>query len=193
MRRTAIEDYFQSIGKFLGLTEASDAKGDQVPLSAAIDWAVSKVASMKDKSNKVIFIGNGGSAAISSHMSIDYLKNGGVPALAFNDGAALTCLSNDLGYDQVFAKQIEMHGKPSDLVIAISSSGRSASILNGAKVARELGCDVYTLSGFEPDNPLRSMGRYNLYVPSAEYGFVEISHLVLCHAILDIEMGWRTS
>ena len=71
-----------------------------------------------------MFIGNGGSAGIASHSAIDFTKNGSMPALAFNDGAALTCLGNDLGYDSVFAAQIEARGRPGDLLIAISSSGK---------------------------------------------------------------------
>ena len=77
--------------------EATDQNGQTTPLSKVISWAVAKVVAMEDKSNKLMFVGNGGSAGIASHMSIDYLKNGEVPALSFNDGANLTCLSNDLG------------------------------------------------------------------------------------------------
>ena len=124
-------------------------------------------------------------------MAIDYLKNGGVPAMAFNDGPSLTCLANDLGYDQVFAHQISMHGHKGDLLVSISSSGKSANIIKAVEKGRERGCTVVTMSGFDAGNPLRTMGDFNFYVPSHEYGFVEISHLVLCHAILDIKMGWR--
>jgi D-sedoheptulose 7-phosphate isomerase len=137
-----------------------------------------------------MFIGNGGSAAIASHMAIDYSKNGGIRSLAFNDGAALTCLSNDFGYEHVFSKQIELHARPGDLLIAISSSGKSLNILNAVDMAHEKGCFVVTLSGFSPDNPLRNFGDYNLFVDAKEYGFVEITHLSLCHAILDLAMGW---
>ena len=64
-------------------------------------------------------------------MAIDFTKNGGLRALAFNDGSTLTCLGNDLGYENVFAKQIELHARPGDMLVAISSSGRSANILKG--------------------------------------------------------------
>jgi D-sedoheptulose 7-phosphate isomerase len=186
-----VQRYFQSLANILAATQATNAQGLSVPLSEAVEWAVAKVKAMENKSHKLIFIGNGGSAGISSHMAIDYLKNGGVPAMAMNDGAALTCLSNDLGYEQVFAKQLEMHGKRGDLLMAISSSGNSKNILNAVGVAREIGCHVCTLSGFKPTNPLRALGDYNLFVASHEYGFVEISHLALCHAVLDIKLGWQ--
>src|ERR1700745_1129715 len=86
--------------------------------------------------NKLIFVGNGGSAAIASHMATDYSKNGDIRSVALHDRSMLPCLGNDLGYDRVFAKQIELHARAGDLVIAISSSGRSASILNAVEAAR---------------------------------------------------------
>ena len=78
-----------------------------------------------------------------------------------------------------------------DLVIAISSSGRSANILNAVKAARAAKCAVVTFSGFTADNPLRGLGDLNFYVASDRYGFVEIGHLTICHAILDFICGLR--
>jgi D-sedoheptulose 7-phosphate isomerase len=146
-----------------------------------------------DGGNKLIFVGNGGSAAIASHMATDYSKNGGVRSLALNDGSMLTCLGNDLGYDQVFAKQLELHARAGDLVIAISSSGRSPNILNAVNAARDAKCKVVTLSGFTPDNPLRALGDINFYLASDRYGFVEIGHLTICHAVLDFICGLRVA
>src|SRR6185295_3206162 len=110
------------------------------------------------------FVGNGGSAGICSHLAIDFSKNGGLRSLAFNDPSALTCLGNDLGYENVFAKQIDFHGRPGDLLIAISSSGRSPNILSAVAKARERECSVVTLSGFGDDNGLRRTGDVNFYV-----------------------------
>src|SRR6202000_2614633 len=110
-------------------------------------------------------------------------------SLPLNDASMLTCPGNDLGYDRVFAKQIELHARGGDLVIAISSSGRSANILNAVDAATAAGCTVATLSGFSPDNPLRRKGRWNFYVASDRYGFVEIGALTICHAVLDFLCG----
>src|SRR5262245_65309265 len=82
-----------------------------------------------ESGNTIMFIGNGGSAGIASHLAIDFAKNGGLRALALNDAAALTCLGNDLGYEAVFAKQLDFHARPGDMLIAISSSGMSANII----------------------------------------------------------------
>jgi D-sedoheptulose 7-phosphate isomerase len=70
-------------------------------------------------------------------------------------------------------------------MIAISSSGQSENILRGCKAAQTMGCDLITLSGFKPVNPIRSMGLVNFYVQSLSYGHVEITHLALCHCIVD--------
>ena len=139
---------------------------------------------------KVMFVGNGGSAGIAGHLAIDFAKNGGVRAVTFNDASSLTCLGNDLGYDQVFAKQVEMQGFAGDVLVAISSSGASPNILNAVKAASAIGCEVVTLSGFAEDNPLRAMGDVNFFVDSAVYGFVETAHQAVLHAILDTAMGW---
>ena len=120
-------------------------------------------------------------------------KNGGIRSLAFNDSSALTCLGNDLGYENVFAKQLDFHARAGDLLIAISSSGKSPNILAGVAAARAHDCGIVTLSGFSEENALRRTGDVNFYVKSSAYGFVEIAHLSLCHAILDIDMGWGNS
>jgi D-sedoheptulose 7-phosphate isomerase len=107
-------------------------------------------------------------------------------ALALNDAANITCLANDYGYKEVFAKQVEWHARHGDLLVAISSSGRSANIIEAVVAARERGCGVVTFSGFAPDNPLRAMGDVNFYVRSEAYGVVEVAHHALLHAILDL-------
>jgi len=135
--------------------------------------------------DKLMFVGNGGSAAIASHMAIDYSKNGGVRSVAFNDAAALTCLANDFGYENVFSEQIEIHARGDDILVAISSSGRSPNIIAACTAARLEGCEIITLSGFDENNPLRALGDINFYVNSHKYGFVEIAHLTLLHAVLD--------
>jgi D-sedoheptulose 7-phosphate isomerase len=186
-----IQAYFANLGALGGRLEAGGRDGASVTLFGAAEWTIQRLGEIRAREAKVMFVGNGGSAAIASHMAIDYSKNGGFSALAFNDGAALTCLANDLGYDRVFAEQVAQHGRSGDLLVAISSSGSSANIVNAAVAARARDIAVLTLSGFEPDNRLRALGDINIYVPSGLYGFVEIAHLTFCHAILDIVMGWR--
>ena len=172
-----------------GATATEDG-GRSLSIEQAFDRVRQGAHAAHDAGNKIIFIGNGGSAGIASHLAIDFSKNGGLRALAFNDPSALTCLGNDLGYENVFAKQIEFHARPGDMLIAISSSGRSPNILAAVKMARSRDCRVVTFSGFDERNDLRRTGDVNFYVRSSEYGFVEVAHLALCHAILDLDMGW---
>jgi len=183
--------YFATLGALPGAVRCHDGDGAELSLDEAIGRFVTLAQETHGVGNKLIFIGNGGSAGIASHMAIDYSKNGNIRSQAFNDGAALTCLGNDLGYENVFSKQIELHARPGDLLVAISSSGNSENILGGVSQARESGCQVITLSGFGEDNRLRGLGDINFYVPSQEYGFVEITHLALCHSVVDFSMGWQ--
>ncbi len=184
------KQHLQSLSELCASAEANDQGGTLVDIDDALAWAIDTVTGIQGNKAKVMFVGNGGSAAIASHMAIDFTRNGGVAATALNDAAALTCYGNDFGYEQVFAKQVAMQARSGDLLVAISSSGASTNILNAVETARDAGCYVLTLSGFSPDNPLRRCGDMNLYIPSDHYGQVEVSHLVLCHALLDLSGGW---
>jgi D-sedoheptulose 7-phosphate isomerase len=185
-------EYTNAFLTALNSTAATDAKGNKITVDDAIACVHSAMLKLIGTPNKVMFVGNGGSAGIAGHLAIDFAKNGGVRSVTFNDASSLTCLGNDLGYDQVFAKQVEMQGLPGDLLIAISSSGQSANILAAAERAKAMGCECITLSGFTPGNRLRGMGVTNFYVESGVYGFVETAHQAILHAILDTAMGWTS-
>ena len=186
-----VRRYFTALSGYLTDTAVTTLSGQSLDMAEAVNQVMLLARRTHAAGNKLIFVGNGGSAAISSHMATDYSKNGDVRAMALNDASMLTCLGNDLGYERVFAKQIELYARADDLVIAISSSGRSANILNGVKAARAAKCAVVTFSGFASDNPLRRLGDLNFYINSDRYGFVEIGHLTICHAILDFICGLR--
>lgn len=188
--REQLDKYFGTLAGLLRNAEVTDLTSRNLSLDEGCEWFRKAAHNTHDAGNKIIFIGNGGSAGIASYLAIDFSKNGGLRALAFNDPSALTCLGNDLGYENVFTKQLDFHARPGDLLIAISSSGRSPNILGAVKMARSRDCKVATFSGFTDVNELRRTGDVNFYVRSREYGFVEIAHLALCHAILDIDMGW---
>lgn len=185
------EAYTGTLERCLGATAVTKKDGTSVMIDDAVAEMIAWLNGLKQARDKLMVIGNGGSAGIASHVAIDYLKNGGIPAQAFNDGAALTCLGNDLGFENVFAKQVEMLGRKGDILLAISSSGQSANILRAVQAARRQDIRVVTMSGFSSNNSLRQEGDLNFYIASGEYGFVELSHMVLCHAVLDIAMGWE--
>lgn len=179
-------EYFKDIHNLLQKTLVTDAHGRATLLDNSFRRITQLVLALKEKNNKLIFIGNGGSASIASHMATDFLKNGGIPALAFNDASLITCISNDLGYENVFKKPLEMLASKGDLLISISSSGRSANILQATQAAKEKSCSIITFSGFDSDNPLRQLGDINFYIKSDSYGYVEIAHLTLLHCLLDM-------
>jgi len=191
--REGILRYFENLATLFFSVEVTDRHQERVELSKGLLTATELIVTQTATGRKVMFIGNGGSAAIASHQAVDYWKNGGMRAIAFNDSSLLTCISNDFGYPQVFVKPVEMFADPGDVLVAISSSGRSENILSAVNAARKKGCKVITMSGFAADTPLRLGGDLNFYVASDSYGYVEIVHLTLCHCILDTIMSRRAS
>ena len=183
--RPAVARFFDALGRTLDSVEVTDGRGGSLGFADGTARAIELIVEQTAGGRKLMFIGNGASAAIASHQAVDYWKTGGMRAVAFNDPSLLTCIGNDFGYPSVFEKPIEMFADPGDILVAISSSGRSENILRGARKAREKACRVVTMSGFGADNPLRALGDVNFYVPAKSYGHVEVAHLALCHGMLD--------
>jgi len=181
-----ISEYFNRLKDIFDEVVATNAEGKAYKLDEAIDASMRMIMSQSTLGGKLFFIGNGASAAISSHMATDFWKNGGIKAMAFNDASGLTCVSNDFGYKHVFEKPIEMFSEPCDILFAISSSGQSENILRGVAAAKKKNAKVITLSGFDKTNPLRQLGEINFYVPASSYGYVEILHHSICHCLLDL-------
>jgi D-sedoheptulose 7-phosphate isomerase len=184
-----IDSHFRDLYAALENAQYTGPQGERLDRTAAYERTLTLALETTAREGKIMFVGNGGSAGISSHMAIDFTKNGGMPAMCFNDGAALTCLGNDLGFEQVFAQQLRAHARQGDLLFAISSSGASQDILRAVAVARERGCAVITLSGFKAENPLRLLGDVNFYIGSSEYGLVEVTHSALIHAVVDLKLA----
>lgn len=178
--------YFADLAAIFGRVQVRATDAPSLSLADGVARAVAIVREATAGGRKVIFIGNGGTAATASHQAVDFWKNGGVRAVAFNDSSLLTCIGNDFGYERVFEKPIEMFADRGDVLMAMSSSGKSENILLGVQAAEKIGCRVVTMSGFAPDNPLRGRGEVSFYVPSYAYGYVEITHLAICHAIVDV-------
>tara|TARA_B100001750_G_C15407631_1_gene546084 strand:+ start:55 stop:636 length:582 start_codon:yes stop_codon:yes gene_type:complete len=184
-----IKKQLNIINQSIQNAEITNNEGEVIDIESGINQSLDIINNVQKNKNQIFFIGNGGSAGISSHLAIDYLKNGGVNSRALNDSSSLTCLANDFGYEFVFSKQIDYYANEDDLVIAISSSGESKNILNGIDSASKKNCSIITLSGFKKDNSLRSKGMINFYINHHDYGVVEVAHLTLLHLILDIKMG----
>lgn len=139
--------------------------------------------------NKIIFIGNGGSAAMSSHCAVDFTKNAGVRCINFNEADLITCFANDFGYEHCYAKALEFYADDGDAVVLISSSGRSPNILNAAKYAKQKGLITVTLTGFSEDTPLSEFANINLSVNSRAYNVIENTHQIWLLAVCDLIIG----
>lgn len=143
----------------------------------------------KKNHSQVFFIGNGGSSAIASHMTADFMKNGGINTYSLYDNAVTTCMGNDYGYEYIFSRPMEFLIKAGDLLVAISSSGNSSNIINAINVAKEKGSSVITFTGFDPDNKAKQLGDVNVYVPCGKYGIVESIHNLILQQIVDMIMN----
>ena len=150
------------------------------------------LVSAHSKGNKGLIFGNGGSAAIASHFSVDLTKNASVRCLNFNESDLITCFSNDYGFENWIAKAVEFYGDEGDVLIVISSSGKSKNMINATTAAKaKKFSKIVTLSGFEENNPLRISGDINLWVNSKAYNFVENLHQIWLLALVDLVIGDR--
>jgi D-sedoheptulose 7-phosphate isomerase len=135
---------------------------------------------------RIFFLGNGGSNAISSHMMEDFGKMLGKQTYAFSDAALITCYANDYGYENAMAEYIKLHMRSGDVLIATSSSGESKNIVNAAEAAKAVNGVLITLTGFKENNTLSRMGAVNFRLDVSDYGMVECFHQVILHVILDM-------
>lgn len=134
---------------------------------------------------KLLIVGNGGSAAMASHLSVDFLKVTGIRAMNFNEADLITCFSNDYGYEHWVERAFEAYADPGDLAIIISSSGQSPNMINAAKKAADMKLGIITVSGFTQNNPLRKLGDINLWVDSSAYNIVEMTHHIWLLSVID--------
>jgi len=163
------------------------------------DNLVKKIITTKDlltnvqKSNgKVMIFGNGGSAAIASHVSVDLTKNANIRCVNYNEADLITCFSNDYGFERWIEKAIEFYADQNDVLILISSSGKSNNMINACKSAREKKISkIITFTGHEKNNPLSKLGDINFWIDSKAYNFVENTHQVWLLTICDLIIGKR--
>jgi len=144
---------------------------------------------IKNNDGKLMFAGNGASASISEHGAVDFTKQGGVRAVTFNEANLITCFSNDFGYDHWVSEAVKFYGKKDDVLVLISVSGESPSVINAAKVAKELEIPVITFSGRDFNNSLKSLGDLNFWVDSHAYNIVECIHMIWVTTVIDALIG----
>lgn len=138
---------------------------------------------------KAIFAGNGASASISGHAATDFTKQAGVRSVCFSDPALLTAFANDYGYEHWVEKALEFYADKGDLIVLISSSGKSPNMVNAAKQAKERGHFLITLTGFSEENPLKALGDINFWARSGSYNIVESTHMFWLMTVCDLIIG----
>ena len=142
---------------------------------------------VKKNNSRVFIFGNGGSAAIASHASVDLTKNVKIKAINFNEADLITCFSNDYGYERWVEKAIDFYADKGDVVILISSSGKSKNMLNACRVARRKKISkIITFTGNKKNNPLSKLGDINLWVDSNVYNHIENTHQIWLLSISDL-------
>ena len=160
---------------------------------------VTKIISTRDilvKTNqnkkKIMIFGNGGSAAIASHVSVDLTKNANIRCVNYNEADLITCFANDYGYEKWIEKTIDFYADNEDVLILISSSGKSQNMINACKAARvKKMLKIITFTGHNRDNPLSKLGDINFWINSRAYNFVENTHQVWLLTIVDLIIGKR--
>jgi D-sedoheptulose 7-phosphate isomerase len=148
-----------------------------------------RLAEARDAGRKIMLAGNGASASTASHLATDFSKQGRVRAMAFNDASLITALSNDCGYENWIAKALDFYADKSDVLILISSSGKSPNVVKAAHRAKELGIYVAAFTGFAEDNPLGAVADINFWVDSRSYNIVECTHMIWLTAVVDLLIG----
>ena len=140
---------------------------------------------------KIMFMGNGGSAADSQHIAAEFIgrfqkERRALPAIALTtDSSILTSLGNDYSFDIIFARQIEGLGRRGDLVVAISTSGNSQNVIEGVQKAKAMGIKTISLTGCG-GGKLTGLCDINLIVPSNKTARIQESHMCLYHAICEL-------
>tara|TARA_B100000900_G_scaffold349620_1_gene315830 strand:+ start:1318 stop:1869 length:552 start_codon:yes stop_codon:yes gene_type:complete len=145
-----------------------------------------KIIQTKKIKKKIVIFGNGGSAAIASHFSVDLTKVAKVRCVNFNEYDLITCLSNDYGFENWMKMAIKFYLDKNDVLILISSSGVSKNVLKAANFAKKKGIYLITFTGFKKNNPLSKKGKINIWVNSKVYNHVENVHQAQLLSITDL-------
>jgi len=174
-----INHYFEEIRKLL----LSDNVKDKI-IEAV------KLVEVTGKSNKkILFFGNGASAAIASHAALDFTKQANIRSVALSDFALITAFSNDYGYENWICNAIDFYAEDRDMCIFISSSGESENIVKGALEAKKRGLAIITFTGFSEENRLKQIGNINFWVRSKAYNVIESIHQMWLMCICDVVIG----
>lgn len=177
-----LDEYLKEITTLLTLTEQ---------VRAGLERAKEQIINCSRSKGTVYILGNGGSAAMASHVTVDLVKSASIKAQNFNDADFITCYANDYGYANWMKEALDKYATQNDLVILISSSGASKNIIHAAEWCLENNIDFITLTGGSSDNPLKNINNpgVNLWVDSKAYNHIEMVHHIWLLALVDCIIG----
>lgn len=170
---------------------ALDSLIADAPLRASIVRAASILAAALTKRGRVYSCGNGGSMCDAMHFAEELsgryrLNRPALAAVAISDPAYMTCVANDFGFDQVFSRFLQAHAAPGDCLLAISTSGKSANVLEAARVARDAGVTVIALTG-RPGTPLGALSDVEIAVTAGPFADrVQELHIKVIHILVEL-------
>ncbi|MCA9407917.1 MAG: D-sedoheptulose 7-phosphate isomerase [Candidatus Omnitrophica bacterium] len=156
-----------------------------------MEAVINVVISAFKQNGKILFFGNGGSAADSQHIAAEFIgrfkkERVSLPAIALTtDTSILTALGNDYGYDVVFSRQIEGLGQKGDVAFGISTSGNSKNVIAGINKAKEKGLVTVSMTGGD-GGALAKLTDYALIVPSSDTARIQESHICMAHTICEL-------
>ena len=143
------------------------------------------IKEVKRKKKKLILVGNGGSAAMASHVAVDFTKTCKIRAINFNEADLITCYGNDYGFENWITEALISYGDAEDLVVLISSSGQSKNIVNAAKFCNKKKINFATFTGFKKNNPLKKISKISFWVNSNSYNIIEMTHHIWLLMLVD--------
>ncbi len=185
MNKMQLKHRVDSFAKVVDATISTDSMNNNIELEEAIFRGMAALRKLRSEKGILYIVGNGGSAAVASHALVDFVNVAKINAHVLHESSLLTCMANDFGYENAYARVLSQIMQPKDILIAISSSGQSNNICGAAKLAKQIGSKVMTFSGFKSNNALRNIGDINFWLDSEDYGFVEVGHQFILHNLVD--------
>ncbi len=177
-----LEEYFDDFKKIINFN-SNEIKKKLINLKKIF-------ITTKKNRKKILIFGNGGSAAIASHFSVDLTKNAKIRCTNYNESDLITCFSNDFGYERWVEMAIKYYGNKGDVLIVISSSGKSKNMINACIAARKKKFSkIITLTGHLVNNPVKKLGDINLWVNSKAYNYIENIHQFWLLSLVDLVIG----
>ncbi len=149
-----------------------------------------KLASIFESAGKVLICGNGGSATDAMHFAEEFTgrfraDRKALPAIALADSSHITCVGNDYGFDEVFARGVEAYAKAGDMVIGLSTSGNSENVIRAFEEAKKIGCSTVALLG-KDGGKLAGKCDYEFIIPGQTSDRIQELHMIILHIVIEV-------